>query len=254
MVDAHYSNPDLAALYDIFHAWNSSPQDPFYLELVMAADHALDVGCGTGKLHRIAREHGHRGRLVGLDPAGAMLEVGRADRADIEWTLGDLVTGPYDGAAGGPFEGEFDLVTMSGHAFQVFLSDEQTRANLAGARKALRSGGLFAFETRNPAARAWQRWTPEHERRVQAPDGRQAWSAHSLERVEGELVTFSTAYRLQGWPEPGHSRSTLRFPEAQAVNALLADSGFEVQNQYGYWDRSPLTESSPEIITLARAV
>ncbi|MBE2999528.1 class I SAM-dependent methyltransferase [Nocardiopsis sp. HNM0947] len=254
MVDAHYSNPDLAALYDVFNAWNCSPQDPFYLDLVMAAGEALDVGCGTGKLHRVAREQGHRGRLVGLDPADAMLEVGRTERADIEWTLGDLVQGPYDGQAGGPFEAEFDLVTMSGHAFQVFLTDEQTAANLAGARRALRPGALLAFETRNPAARAWQRWTPEHERRVQAPDGRQAWSAHTLERVEGDLVTFSTAYGIQGWAEPGHSRSTLRFPEAQAVNALLSGAGFEVQAQYGFWDRTPLTETSPEIITLARAV
>ncbi|WP_017611665.1 class I SAM-dependent methyltransferase [Nocardiopsis salina] len=246
MVDAHYSNPDLAALYDVFNAWNCSPQDPFYLELVMAAGDALDVGCGTGKLHRIAREHGHRGRLVGLDPAGAMLNVGRAERADIEWTLGDL--------AGGPFEGEFDLVTMSGQAFQVFLTDEQTRANLAGARRALRSGGLLAFETRNPAARAWQRWTSEHEYRVRAPDGRRAWSVHTLESVEGDLVTFSTAYGIQGWADPGHSRSTLRFPEARTVNALLAGAGFEVQAQYGDWDRSPLTDTCPEIITLARAV
>ena len=254
MVDAHYSNPDLAALYDVFHAWNSSPQDPFYLDLVMAAGDALDVGCGTGKLHRIAREHGHRGRLVGLDPAGAMLQVGRAGCEDIEWTLGDLVSGPYDGQAGGPFEDEFDLVTMSGHAFQVFLTDEQTGANLAGARRALRPGALLAFETRNPAARGWQRWTPEHERRVQAPDGRQAWSVHTLERLEGDLVTFSTAYGIQGWAETGHSRSTLRFPGAGTVNALLAGAGFEVQAQYGSWDRTPLTDTSPEIITLARAV
>ena len=51
----------------------------------------------TGKLHRVARERGHTGRLVGLDPAEAMLEVGRRDRDDVEWILGDLVEGPYDG-------------------------------------------------------------------------------------------------------------------------------------------------------------
>lgn len=254
MVDAHYSDPDLAALYDLFNAWDSSPQDPFYLELVMAAQDVLDVGCGTGKLHRIARERGHRGRLVGLDPAEAMLRVGRADRDDIEWTLGDLVAGPYDGQAGGPFEAEFDLVTMSGHAFQIFLTDQETRAHLVAARRALRTGALLAFETRNPAACAWQKWTPEYERTVKVPDGRTATSVHTLERVEGELVTFCTAYTIDGWKEPGHSRSTLRFPDAQKVNALLAQSGFAVQGQYGDWDRSPLTGTSPEIITLARAI
>ncbi|WP_017607710.1 class I SAM-dependent methyltransferase [Nocardiopsis xinjiangensis] len=254
MVDAHYSDPDLAALYDLFNTWHSSPQNPFYLELVMAAGDALDAGCGTGKLHRTARERGHRGRLVGLDPAEAMLRVGRADREDIEWRLGDLVAGPSQGQDRGPYTAEFDLVTMSGHAFQVLLTDQEARAHLAAARRALRAGGMLAFETRNPAARAWQKWTPQHERRVTAPEGRTATSVHTLERVEGELVTFCTAYRIDGWKEPGHSRSTLRFPGAETVNALLTEAGFAVQGQYGDWDRGPLTDASAEIITLARAL
>lgn len=254
MVDAHYSEPDLAALYDLFNTWQSSPQNPFYLELVMASQDALDVGCGTGKLHRTARERGHRGRLVGLDPAQAMLQVGRADRGDIEWRLGDLVQGPWPGQDGGLFGAEFDLLTMSGHAFQVWLTDQECRANLAGARRALRTGALLAFETRNPAARGWRKWTPEHEHKATAPDGRTATEVHTLERVEGELVTFSTAYMVQGWQEPGHSRSTLRFADAGTINALLVQAGFAVQAQYGDWDRSPLTGASPEIITLARAI
>lgn len=251
MVDAHYSEPDLAALYDLFNTWESSPQNPFHLELVMAAQDALDVGRGTGKLHRIARERGHRGRLVGLDPAQAMLQV---ERGDVEWVLGDLVRGPCHGQAGGPFEAEFDLLTMSGHAFQIWLTDQEARANLAGARRALRTGALLAFETRNPAARGWQKWTPEHEHRAIAPDGRTATEVHTLERVEGELVTFSTAYTVQGRQEPGHSRSTLRFADAGTVEALLTQAGFAVQAQYGDWDRSALTGTCPEIITLARAI
>src|SRR5690606_28055961 len=99
--------------------WQVSPQDDFYLDLVMSARSVLDVGCGTGKILRAARERGHTGRLVGLDPAKAMLDVANQDRGDIEWTLGDLVAGPYDGEAEPLAEGGFDLIFMSGHAFQV---------------------------------------------------------------------------------------------------------------------------------------
>ena len=47
----------------------------------------------------------------------------------------------------------FDLITMTGHAFQALLSDEATVALLAAAARHLKSEGRFAFETRNPAQR-----------------------------------------------------------------------------------------------------
>ncbi|MEU3017839.1 class I SAM-dependent methyltransferase [Nocardiopsis sp. NPDC007018] len=252
MVDRHFSSPDLAELYDHFNNWQSSPQDDFYLDLVMEARSVLDVGCGTGKIQRVARERGHTGRLVGLDPADAMLEVGRRDRDDVEWTLGDLVAGPYDDEASGPFEDEFDLVIMSGHAFQVFVTDEEVRANLAAVRRALTAGGRFVFETRNPAFRAWEAWSPERSRTVRGPDGRDATCVHRLREVDGELVTFTSDYSVDGWPEPVVSRSTLRFLDAARLNGFLEEAGFTVTAQYGYWDRGPLTDASMEIITFAR--
>lgn len=86
-VDRAYSDHSLAELYDLLNPWG--PSDEFYLGLMMSAASVLDVGCGTGALLRRARESGHHGRLCGLDPATAMLDVGRA-RADIEWVQGDL--------------------------------------------------------------------------------------------------------------------------------------------------------------------
>ncbi|WP_017586389.1 class I SAM-dependent methyltransferase [Nocardiopsis ganjiahuensis] len=252
MVDRHFSVLNLAELYDYFSHWQVSPQDDFYLDLVMGARSVLDVGCGTGKIQRVARERGHTGRLVGLDPADAMLEVGRRDRGDVEWVLGDLVAGPYEGEAELLGDGAFDLVIMSGHAFQVFLGDEDVRANLAAVRRILAPGGRFVFETRNPAVRGWQAWSPERVRTVDGPGGRKATCVHRLREVAGELVTFTSDYSVEGWAEPETVRSTLRFLDAERLNAFLAEAGLEVSAQYGYWDRSPLTDSSEEIITFAR--
>lgn len=254
MVDRHFSHPDLAELYDHFSHWRVCPQDDFYLDLVMGAGSVLDVGCGTGKLQRVAREHGHTGRLVGLDPARAMLEVGRRDRSDIEWIQGDLVRGPYDERESDPFEGGFDLIVMSGHAFQVLLTDQEVRDNLAAIRRALTDQGRFVFETRNPGARGWRAWDPERVRVVQGPDGREARCTHRLQEVEGELVTFTSDYHLQGWAEPLVSRSTLRFLDAERLDVFLGEAGLRVSARYGYWDRTPLTATSPEIITFARPI
>ncbi|MBR8743822.1 trans-aconitate 2-methyltransferase [Nocardiopsis sp. MG754419] len=254
MVDRHFSEPDLAELYDHFSHWRVTPQDDFYLDLVMDARSVLDVGCGTGKLQREARRHGHTGRLVGLDPSRAMLDVGARELGDIEWTLGDLLHGPYDEQAGGPFENAFDLVVMSGHAFQVFLTDEEVRTNLAAVRRALTPDGRFVFETRNPGARAWEAWNPERKRTVVGPRGREATCVHRLRGLEGDLVTFTSDYHLEGWDGPRVSRSTLRFLDVGRLNGFLAEAGLRVSAQYGYWDRTALQDISEEIITFARPV
>jgi SAM-dependent methyltransferase len=244
MPDRQFTEPGLAALYDLFCAWDRRDDFGFYLPMVMAADSVLDVGCGTGMLLRRARLDGHRGRLCGLDPAAAMLEVARG-QAGIEWILGNL--------SDVGFVGEFDLIVMTGHAFQVLTGDEELRTALVAVRTALKRNGVFAFETRNPLARAWERWTPEYAAEVTGPDGRTWRMTHQVETpVAGELVSFTSTFSWPGWARPQVSRSTLRFLGAEPLAGFLSAAGLTVGEQYGNWDRQPLTHASPEIITIAR--
>jgi SAM-dependent methyltransferase len=242
--DRQFTEPDLAGLYDLFCAWDRRDDFGFYLPMVMAADSVLDVGCGTGMLLRRAREDGHRGRLCGLDPAGAMLDVARRD-SGIQWIQGSLSSVRPDR--------EFDLVVMTGHAFQVLTGDEDVRIALAAIAGALKRNGVFAFETRNPLARGWERWTPANAVEVSGPDGRRWRMTHQVrEPVAGELVSFTTTYSGPGWAQPRTSSSTLRFLTADSVAAFLSAAGLTVAEQYGNWDRQPQTAASPEIITMAR--
>ncbi|WP_393078655.1 class I SAM-dependent DNA methyltransferase [Streptomyces sp. LN704] len=242
MADRSFSDVPLAALYDTLNPWG--PSDNFYLDLVMSARSVLDVGCGTGRLLARAREAGHRGRLCGLDPAAAMLVQARR-RAACEWVLGDLACARW--------EREFDLVVMTGHAFQVLLGDGELRAALAAVRRSLTGGGRFVFETRNPAARAWERWTPESARHVTDADGEVVRVWHEVETpVTGDRVTFTETFAHPAWERPRVSRSTLRFLRAEALSGFLAAAGLTVAEQYGDWARGPLTPTAPEIITTAR--
>ncbi|GHG95920.1 class I SAM-dependent methyltransferase [Streptomyces lanatus] len=244
MVDRSFGDLSLAALYDILNPWG--PGDDFYLGFVMGADAVLDVGCGTGQLLRRAHGEGHRGRLVGLDPAAAMLVQARQRAGAVEWVLGDLRTRYW--------YGEFDLVVMTGHVFQVLLRDEELRAALRAVRGALRVGGRFVFETRNPAARPWEAWTPERVREVAAPDGHALRMWHEVQRpVLGDRVTFTETYDGDTWQRPRVSRSTLRFLTPEALDAHLREAGLTVVDRYGDWRRTPLTATSPEIITVAEA-
>ncbi|WP_378731215.1 methyltransferase domain-containing protein [Nocardia brasiliensis] len=245
MVDRVFDEVRLAALYDSFSPWEGRGDFTFYLPLVMGARSVLDVGCGTGALLRRARVDGHSGRLCGVDPARGMLEVAR-ERGDIEWVLGDA------GAIRG-WDRQFDLVVMTGHAFQVLVGDDELRTTLAVIAAALTDAGSFAFETRNPAVREWETWHRRYSGEVSDEAGAVVRCVCRVaEPIEGDLVSFTHTFTSDSWDETEVSHTTLRFLDAGALATFLADAGLVVAEQFGDWDRSPLTASSPEIITVAR--
>jgi SAM-dependent methyltransferase len=151
-LDLHYTDPRLVDQYDIENP--HGPDFDFFLALADAL-HALrivDLGCGTGLLTRQLAIAGRE--VTGVDPAAAMLAYARrqpgAER--VTWIDGD------SHALGTPAA---DLVLMTSNVAQVFLDDDAWAATLRHIYAALRPGGHLAFESRNPADRAWERWNPQ---------------------------------------------------------------------------------------------
>lgn len=243
MVERQFTEDRLAALYDVFFPPAQRDDFAFYLPLVMSARAVLDVGCGTGALLRLARESGHAGRLCGLDPGAGMLTQAR-QRSDIEWILGDLSSVTWDR--------EFDLVVMTGHAFQEFVEDDEIRVALARIRQALVDDGCFAFETRNPRDRAWERWPADYSSEVIDVSGAPVQQEYRVEGTsEGGVVRSISTFTSAGWDHPEVSRGALRFLDPDALSSFLVEAGLVIEEQFGDWTREPLTDTSPEIITIA---
>lgn len=240
-VDSAYNDEQLVTLYDSLISWG--PMRKFYFDLVMRAASVLDVGCGTGELLCRARQEGHTGDLTGVDPSAAMLALARKKRDDVTWhqvSAEELDLGR-----------SFELITMMGHAFQHLLDDDTTRVALERFNRHLVPGGQLVFETRNPAARAWETWTSEARSSVRSPSG----------------DDFEIYYEFRGWRDPDladyvgvhHSRAegeivthgTLRFIDPERMRSLLAEAGFRIDGWFGDWDRSDVTATSPEIIVIA---
>lgn len=243
-VDEGYADFDLARLYDAECPWH--PQDDFYLDLNLQADSVLDVGCGTGARLVRAREVGHPGLLVGVDPAPGMLAVARAKTDQVHWVHGDAQTMSMGR--------RFELVTMTGHAFQVLLDDDSVRAALLNFHRHLTPDGLLAFETRNPQARAWKSWVAENSRsEIQAPDGEpyEVW-VDDPQKHGHDLVTFTSGVRSLSTDERRSSTSTLRFIDPEHLRSMVEEAGFRIGGWFGDWDRSTVSSTSPEIIVLAR--
>ncbi|MCA2180673.1 class I SAM-dependent methyltransferase [Nonomuraea glycinis] len=218
MPDPIFSDPRLAKIYD--------PLDPdrsdldVYVAMVdeFGARRVLDVGCGTGTFACLLAERGVE--VVGMDPAGASLDVARAkpgaDR--VRWILGDATTLP-------PLQA--DLAIMTGNVAQVFLTDEDWAAALAGIRAALRPAGTLVFEIRDPSRRAWREWDRARTYAVTDVPGAgvvESWS--DVLEVAGPLVTFRHTYVFASDGAALTSDSTLRFRSREEVERSLREAGF----------------------------
>ena len=243
-----YDDPRLVALYDVLNPFASDTA--FYLALAESAEHVVDLGCGTGLLACELAKRGHR--VTGIDPSPQMLRVARA-RPE-----GDKVTWIEGDASALPFVGMADLLVMTGHVAQIFLDDAALLATLKAARRAIRPGGAIAFESRNPAARAWENWTRERSLScVEAPDGRTVEVWQELHAQPDPSTTghaaFTTYYRFTSAPEDTLSAtSELRFRTLDALAGLLTDAGFARIDWSGDRDRAPVDETSRELIAVAR--
>ena len=146
---------------------------------------------------------------------------------------------------------EADLAIMTGHVAQFFLTDASWREALLGLRRALHSGGRLAFETRNPAAREWERWTSDWRRSVEDPAVGliERWS--EVHEAASGMVSFAIHNRFVNSGDVLVSELCLRFRTEDELVASLEEAGFSIERTYGDWDRRPLGPESREIIVVA---
>ncbi len=239
-----FADPEL---YDLEFG-EYKPSGPFFESVARTTGGpVLDLACGTGWLAIPLARMGFA--VTGVDIAPAMLARARKKAADlpVRWLEADcrrLDLGT-----------NFALATMTGYAFQSFLTDEDQNGLIASVHRHLQPGGVFAFETRNrrPAD-------------IAVDGGEGFW--HSFRDVEGrdvdvylreywdpatELLDCHTFRRWRDGSRPEQKkRIKIRYIDAGRLSNRLRRAGFEIDAQYGDWDCSPVTADSPEIITLAR--
>jgi SAM-dependent methyltransferase len=140
--DLLYHDPDLVQFYDLEN--EGGADFSFCLDMARDARSVLDLGCGTGQLVAALSDGRH---ATGVDPAGPMLDVARRRPSgpEAEWIEADARSLRLDR--------RYDLVLLTGHAFQVFLTRDDQLAVLQTIAHHLAPEGRFLFDTRNPASR-----------------------------------------------------------------------------------------------------
>jgi SAM-dependent methyltransferase len=237
VVDAHFAEPRLVALYDVLEGGREDLDPYLAIAEEVGARSVVDVGCGTGTLAGLLAARGCE--VVGVDPAAASLEIARrkphADR--VRWVLGGAADLP-------PLQ--VDLATMTGNVAQVFVQDDAWIAALTSVRAALRPGRRFVFETRRPEREAWREWTPEWTRlRVDVPGVGAVETWQEVTEVRDRLVSFRTTFVFED--DLRTSDSTLRFRTRAELDDSLAAAGFAIDDIRDAPDRP-----GREFVVLAR--
>ena len=220
MPDAIFAHPRLAAIYDAFDGDREDLTAYLSIADELGAERVLDVGCGTGCLAVLLAASGRM--VVGVDPAGASLDVARAKDATgrITWVQGDALAAPAFGA---------DLAVMTGNVAQVFLTDEDWVRTLRGIAAALRPGGYLVFETRRPERRAWEEWAADTDPVSLDIPGTGSVERHSeVTGVSLPFVSFRDTYRFRADGTVVTSDSTLRFRSRDELESSLLTAGYRV--------------------------
>lgn len=246
--DRLYDDPELVQFYDLENGWRAD----FDLCARLAADvrSVLDLGCGTGELAAGLAQRFPDCAVTGADPAASMLAVARRRPGGerVEWVEADARTLDLGR--------RFDLIVLTGHAFQVFLTPQDQLAVLRTIARHLNPRGRFVFDSRNPTAEEWRAWVPaESQHEVEHPTlgTVEAWNDASHDPASG-IVTYETHYRVAASGEHLTATSKIRFTPKEELEVLIAEAGLHVTRWMGDWRENAWTPGSKEIIPLGGLV
>ncbi len=243
--DPLYEDAALARFYDLDVEWGADRD--FCLDLARGAGSVLDLGCGTGALAlRIAAETD--ATVTALDPAAAMLDIARSRKGAerLDWVQAD--------ARRADLGRSYDLILMTGHAFQVFLTSDDRARCLATIARHLAPGGRFIFDSRNPRLREWEDWRPDLSRRIlNDPQIGQveAWNDVCWDATY-RIVTYETVYRTSVDGREYRATSRIAFPDLDELTSQIAEAGLEVERWFGDWSGGQVDAESPELIPYGR--
>ena len=181
--------------------------------------------------------------MIGVDPSQTMLDYARRQPGaeSVRWIHGDASRIPPTGTA--------DLAICTGNAIQ-HLDAGQLQDGLTSLAAALRPGGMLSFDSRNPAYREWERWTPVATYRERVTPVGQLREWLEVTEVDGGRVAFDAHNVFPDGTDRVY-RNTLHFRTAGEFRRGLAQAGFTSIKASGDWRGAPVSDESPILVFLA---
>jgi SAM-dependent methyltransferase len=251
----------IADLYDHVVPYRQRQDVAFFVEEAQeSGGPVLEVGCGTGRILIPTARAGIE--VVGLDLSPHMLEVCRErvqrEPADVQSRI-QLVQADMRGFSLGQ---SFKLVTTPFRTFQHLTTMEDQLACLECIHRHLVEEGRLILDIFNPSLEALVRDNLGKELgdepEFTTPDGRRVMRRHKFvsrdyfnQLIHGEFLYYVT--HADGREERLVHAFPLRYLYRFEAEHLLTRCGFEVEQVYADYDRSPYGSKYPgELIFVAR--
>jgi SAM-dependent methyltransferase len=234
---AEYSEPDL---YDLENS-DFEPDGPFYLALAQRCQgHVLDLGCGTGRITIPLARQGVS--ITGLDVMPSMLAQAQTKAADlpVTWIQADV--------RAFHLPAKFQLILDTGSTLQHLLERADHETMLARVREHLAPGGRVVFYTFAPHPTRLVDVAEHDWFAYQDQSGRQIRVSGTVRYEHRRQIFHEDAIRR--WQDPTGQEIARYAPLArrmffpQELELLLHYNGFSVEQQYGDWDGSSITNES----------
>lgn len=251
----------IADLYDHVGVYRARPDVAFYVDAaVNAGGPVLELGCGTGRILIPSARAG--ARIVGLDASKAMLGICRTRVGEEPQDVQDRIELHEGDMRSFDLGTRFALATIPFRAFQHLLAVDDQLVCLEAIRAHLEPGGRVIVDVFNPSLETFvKRPLNEelgHEPEFETPDGRRVVRCHQItahdrfaQVNETELIYYVT--HPDGREERLVHRFGMRYMFRFELEHLLARTGFELEDVYAGYDKSPFGSRYPsELIAVAR--
>jgi SAM-dependent methyltransferase len=224
----------IARLYD---PWSASVTEDveFYVEEARAAaGPVVELACGTGRIAVPVAKAGVR--LIGVDASPGMLEVAReyaaAEGVEIDFRLGDMREPPVAERVA--------LVLIPFRSLLHMTSEPERLRALRAARELLLPGGRLVFDVFAPSPEDVE---DTHGRWLEREPGifeRAEWDESERTLTLSVRRGDEASSMLLAWLSPAEWRM------------LLDRSGFDLEAQWGWFDRRPYAGGEDVVFAATR--
>ncbi|WP_157806516.1 MULTISPECIES: class I SAM-dependent DNA methyltransferase [Vibrio] len=237
--------------YDAQYGSAYASEISFLRELLSSqkASSLLDVCCGTGLVTiPLSKKLSH---VVGIDFSSSMVNFAiQKSSAMSNLTFYEMDAVDFNLGT------EFDVIAMTGNAFQAFISDSDLLSMLKRVKNHMSATSTFVFDSRLPS--------PEN---LEETERYEYWTTYTS--TSGEKVNVygrdsfhpqlndTMLHYIRRKYESGeqyYSQIELKYRSVDEIVKCLESTGLQLVECYADWEKTPLTKASNSIVGVVSAL
>lgn len=247
----------LAALYD--YEWEELKEDIEFIgaECEKTGSPILELACGTGRITLPIAIRGHE--VWGLDNSQEMLSFLKEKRRSLPAELAQRIHIVYGSMENFNFDRQFKSIILPFNSFLLLTSKQQQEQCLQSISKHLVHEGRFVVDIFSPRFElcAQEKSDIRFLKHFYYPPAQQVviqWEYVERNMAE-QVMNIDFLYEI--YDSHGSMERLTRSLRMAIIfrfemQLLLEKNGFEIEEFYGNYDRSPFTKDSPQMIFICR--